>query len=654
MSIPASLAAVRGAPTILEAMRRAGDLAAAARHDDDGARSVALLAAAAQDASDHVTAVAAVHALAGVPEQAATEALTSFLVQGPPFRREHAAWALGARAPHPSAVPALEALAAGGHFTGMLAERTLDAWGLLPRPGPDPGDGRSGEVGAPSSAGPAGPGPGPGPGPGLTVAQVFLHADIDRDLTHAGQGDNGGIATLLVRLGDALVADGRVARVLTISRGRPGEAPGTLHNLDHPGHHFPSVPFAGPVVHAPDAWPRWAQARRGLRHVLDAAGPVDVLHLRMADVGLMVAAEVARERGIAVVFTAAPDPHALIAARDAAGTLTRAPFGPVDVAEHLWFRHHLAAQLAEQAAHVVLFPRPDVERDARDLLGLDLAARPARFSVVPEGIDLTVIDRAHAEVSGEAGAAAGEGTTGRALAHLDALLASLPPARRSLPLAVTVGRLHRVKGMATLVEAWASHPHLAERCNLLVVGGDLEDPSDDEQEQLARIDAVLPRPDGPARGLLLAGHRANGTVAVWLAAAGTGRPGLAAPAGAYVCASLKEEFGIAILEAMACGLVVVAPAAGGPPTYVEHGVTGVLADTADGAALARAVGAALDLAAAPDAHRSAERAHAMVRDRFGIEAMAAALAEIYRRVAAPPAPETAETPIARYPEGSPS
>nr|BFF15600.1 hypothetical protein GCM10025699_69030 [Microbacterium flavescens] len=38
----------------------------------------------------------------------------------------------------------------------------------------------------------------------LTVAQLFLHADIDADLTQAGSGDNGGIATLLVRLGDAL------------------------------------------------------------------------------------------------------------------------------------------------------------------------------------------------------------------------------------------------------------------------------------------------------------------------------------------------------------------------------------------------------------------------------------------------------------------
>ena len=39
----------------------------------------------------------------------------------------------------------------------------------------------------------------------LTVAQLFLHADIDPSLSAAGAGDNGGIATLLVRLGDALV-----------------------------------------------------------------------------------------------------------------------------------------------------------------------------------------------------------------------------------------------------------------------------------------------------------------------------------------------------------------------------------------------------------------------------------------------------------------
>ena len=38
------------------------------------------------------------------------------------------------------------------------------------------------------------------------MAQLFLHADLDRELSRAGAGDNGGIATMLVRLGDALAA----------------------------------------------------------------------------------------------------------------------------------------------------------------------------------------------------------------------------------------------------------------------------------------------------------------------------------------------------------------------------------------------------------------------------------------------------------------
>ena len=54
-----------------------------------------------------------------------------------------------------------------------------------------------------------------------------------------------------------------------------------------------------------------------------------------------------------------------------------------------------------------------------------------------------------------------------------------------------------------------------------------------------------------------------------------------------MCSSLKEEFGLALLEALASGLVVVGPAAGGPATYIEDGVTGVLVDTRRPAEVAR-------------------------------------------------------------------
>ncbi len=186
--------------------------------------------------------------------------------------------------------------------------------------------------------------------------------------------------------------------------------------------------------------------------------------------------------------------------------------------------------------------------------------------------------------------------------------------------------------MATLVEAWAAG-ELRERANLLIIGGDLDHPSLDEREQLERIDAAVPADDRDAAGLILAGHRPNDVAALWLAAARFGLPGLASAGGVYVCASVKEEFGIALLEAMATGLMVVAPDGGGPATYVQDGVTGVLTQTWDAARLEAGVATALDVARGPDAERAAA-AHDMVRTSFTIQSMATALGPVYRGVAA--------------------
>ncbi len=463
---------------------------------------------------------------------------------------------------------------------------------------------------------------------GLTVGQLFLHADVDGDLSHAGQGDTGGIATLLVQLGDALLeAQPTVSRVLTISRGRPADGVGDLASLGERGHHYLSIPLWGPNVPAAQAWPLRIATARGLRRILRAAGDVDVLHLRMGDVATMVAAEVAAEAGLPIVFTLAPDPNALVAARDRAGTLTRANFGATDAIEHLLFRERLLRELQSTSAHLVLFPRPALDHDMRALMDLDIHAEADRVSVVAEGVSMAAIDAT------DATDASGLSPASRAMDELDRLLGQLPPERRDLPLAISVGRLTAVKGMVTLVDAWANESELHSRCNLLVVGGDVRQPTDDERQQLAAIDAVLPLDTAASQGLLLPGHRPNATVATWLRAVRDGRPGGAAPGGVYVSASLKEEFGIAILEAMATGLVVVAPGSGGPATYVTDGVTGILADTGSRDRLGGAISAALELAVAPGAAERAAEAENMVRERFGIETMATALAEVYHQVA---------------------
>lgn len=706
MGIQTSADAVAQAPTIVDALRRADELAFEAGREP-GLRSLRHLIAALSSGDDVVT-IAAVHALAEMPDEQASRVLVSLLSDRRAFVREHAAWALAQTLPRTDAIGRLIAMVIAGGFSGMLAQRTLETWsvsageliavaleaallsardaeprarltetlGLVRQPiaarpilalATDTGepaivreaaiaalgqrghadgveaaldriaaeDGRIGalarlsliDLDAPllrardDEAAP------------LTIAQLFLHADLDPQLSAAGAGDNGGIATLLVRLGDALVTEPShaVTRTVTLARGSVEAAAADLLDVSDrsAGHVFGRVPLGAEPVPSSAAWPLRVTARRGIRRALRAAGRIDVLHLRMADVGSLAAADVARELGIPTVFTLAPDPHSVITSLENAGQLSRQTFGEADLREHYWFRARLVQSLAASSEHTVLFPRPTLVEDMKRLVGVDIETHAERHTVVAEGVDIGVVDASVAAMS----AYRQQGAEAPAeLAGLVELLESLPAARRGLPLLVTVGRLHRVKGMASLVSAWADSP-LAERANLLIIGGDLEQPSADEREQLALIDAVVAPAERLARGLLLPGHQANATAATWLAAARFGVPGLAASGGAYVCASLKEEFGIALLEAMATGLVVVAPDAGGPATYVEHGDTGFLVATWDRARMIEAIDAALDRAArgGPEV---AERAHAMVSDRFTIQGMAATLAPVYAGVAA--------------------
>jgi glycosyltransferase involved in cell wall biosynthesis len=685
MDVDSALLAVRSARTILDAMRAGERLADVAR--GAAADPLDVLVAGTGD-DDPITSIAAVHALGAQGSASAALHLVALLDDDRAYVAEHAVDALRGVGPHPSGMPRLARYVADGGFSGMLAQRTLETWaaaapdavhdavaaaltlerdpggrarlvetvGLVTGPAATrlltdvAGDDTEAAVVRAAALVAFDDEPEKEPAPrghqGLTVAQLFLHGDVDGSLRHSGQGDTGGVATLLVHLGDAMLRQGSgVARVITLSGGgdevnavRVGDGGASARRalsgvLSGRGHHYARVPLWKPSTGAATAWPLRVEARHGIRRILRAAGRVDVIHLRMADVGSMVAAEVAAELDIPVVLTLAPDPHALIAAREADGTLTRAGFGAADQVEHLWFRDHLLRRLAEQAEHLVLLPRPDVERSISRLVGIDVSERPERADVVGEGIDLVALERVAKEVAGDAPRSR---ETSEALDELDSVLASLPPDRRSLPLALSVGRLAPVKGMATLASTWLADANLRRRCNLVVIGGDLDDPTPDEAGELSRISAAVSADECAGSGLLLAGHRPNSTTTTWLAAAHRGRPGAAAPGGVYVCASLKEEFGIAILEAMAMGLVVVAPNGGGPATYIEDGVTGVLTDTAHPQALADGVGRALDLAESPGDPLRSRRSRAVVRERFGIDTVAASLSAVYSRVASGP------------------
>ena len=97
----------------------------------------------------------------------------------------------------------------------------------------------------------------------------------------------------------------------------------------------------------------------------------------------------------------------------------------------------------------------------------------------------------------------------------------------------------------------------------------------------------------------------------------------------FVLASLVEGLPIALLEAMAIGLPVVATAVGGTPTAVTDGVEGRLVPSGQPDALAAAIG---EVASEPERRASMGAAAALrVRD-FDIERAARHLESLYAEI----------------------
>lgn len=96
----------------------------------------------------------------------------------------------------------------------------------------------------------------------------------------------------------------------------------------------------------------------------------------------------------------------------------------------------------------------------------------------------------------------------------------------------------------------------------------------------------------------------------------------------YLSASHTESFGLAIVEAMACGLPVVATATEGAREIIEINKTGILVPLGETEALARTVISLLDNPTARA--RLSQQARQAARERFGLEKMVTATEQVYR------------------------
>jgi sucrose-phosphate synthase len=196
---------------------------------------------------------------------------------------------------------------------------------------------------------------------------------------------------------------------------------------------------------------------------------------------------------------------------------------------------------------------------------------------------------------------------------------------------LNVGRLSPLKGQLNLLRAWLQGQWW-RRYDLVLIGGEFRSPSPGEREIIGEIRG-LAAAHPPSRGHL-AHLEALPNAQVREIEVFFGSRTLVPSPDLYVCSSLKEEFGISIIEAMAAGMVVCAPLRGGTRRYLRHGVNGFLIDTADASSLTRELSGLL---AGPPL--SAERVLAIqhnaretVRLEFSIEHVAGQFAALYKSV----------------------
>jgi type III pantothenate kinase len=180
-----------------------------------------------------------------------------------------------------------------------------------------------------------------------------------------------------------------------------------------------------------------------------------------------------------------------------------------------------------------------------------------------------------------------------------------------------VGRLVERKGIGNVITALASLPGT----ELVIAGG--PDAARLGADHEARRLLALAREHGVADRVNLCGRVSRDDL-----------PALMRSADAVVCAPWYEPFGIVPLEAMACGVPVVASAVGGMIDSVVDEVTGVHVPPRDPDRLVDALSALLD--DAPRRRRLGQAGVRRARQLYDWDRVATATHEVYRELVARP------------------
>jgi glycosyltransferase involved in cell wall biosynthesis len=320
-----------------------------------------------------------------------------------------------------------------------------------------------------------------------------------------------------------------------------------------------------------------------LQEKLTAVPPQNVFTLPLRNAldldSALKLARIAREKEIEII-------HAHVA-RDyllAAFAARRAPDARLVITRHVLFPLRRAHRRALSNVSRVIAVS---EASARSLHAQKIFDAD-KIRVVTNGIDARRFEQARAESERERGSGAGLLRVG------------------------ILGELSEVKGQEEFVRAAALVAEkFGDAVEFLIAGGDAAH-GGQYRALVKRLVAEM----GLSERIKLVGRLDGDEVARFLASLDL-----------FVSASRTEAFGMAMAEALACGVPVVANATEGAREIIEEGVTGLLAPIGDARALAAAIVSLLE----DEGRRRAfgARAREVARERFDLMRMVEATERVY-------------------------
>ncbi len=386
---------------------------------------------------------------------------------------------------------------------------------------------------------------------GISILQSMFYGDFE----NSGKGNNGGLAVLLKDLGDEITKDSRVSFVITIT---------IIDEINKPfiSYYGEKHIFARLPIYLDKSIPdlfikRELYIKRYIASFLKKVGiEPDIFHIRYLDNASKAVAQISKDLNKKLVFTLTPDPHRNMF--DTTGHLRELSFdqlieklNKIKIGDELIYKCDsivgIGGKVVEKELQIYFpqFKEKNINK---------------KLKMLGEGIHLEQLinDKNTNIYSSE--------------------FMELNKKNKSFfekPIILNVGRLSIQKGQIELLKAWSSS-RLSQTHNLLLIGGDLEKPSIEENLVISFFKVYLEKhPEFKGRFI----HKgAMSNESIRLLEKNIIKIDLDLPH-IYLCSSLKEEFGIAILEAMSKGFLTIGPIKGGVKTYIKNGYNGFLIDT---------------------------------------------------------------------------